>query len=150
MPKVRKTRARVWATILSRPNAINHTAIYETMMESRAWQAIPVKARYLYFEMRRAYGGVPENEYNLMFTYQQAERLTKMSSPTITKMIKHLVDKGFITVEVEGRHKSIANRYAFSDGWKFWGSSPQERESLRVDENLEIVRTGRNVKPNGL
>jgi len=146
MPKVRKTKARELATILSHPQAAQYTAIYEPMLQSPAWKALPVQAKILYFEMRREYAGRVENEYHLSFTYQKAQELTGMSPCTIKKMFRHLTEKGFITVQVDGSSSRTTNFYAFTTGWKSWNRPPQEKATLEANEGLAIAEAGRAAK----
>jgi hypothetical protein len=92
---------------------------HDSMFESKAWQALTVHARAVYFEMVRKFTG--HNENDISFTYAEGEKL--MHQNTFTKAIDQLIDNGFIRIAAHNPHNSKCNIYAFHTAWHNYGTA---------------------------
>ncbi len=114
------------------------TLISESMMNSKAWQALPIKARYLYFEMKRSCAGDKIKAHALVFTYEYAQQF--MNQATFQRSLNHLIEKGFIMLESSGFRKHQPNLYGFSERWKQWGNKYNPNDNPVVKSSIEALK----------
>lgn len=99
------------------PNG-RHLRITLTMMVSEAWLSLSPHAISVYLKFKIKYNG--DNERNLSLTY--SEKPKKMTQRTFTKVLKELVDKGFLDIVEYRRHKREATIFGLSNRWSKYGT----------------------------
>ncbi len=86
--------------------------------ETEAFDGLTIHAKWLYLEFRFKYNG--ENEHNIIFTYQDAEKI--MSKSTFIKSRNQLIERGFIDVIKRGGLEKQPVIYGLSNRWKKYGT----------------------------
>ena len=94
------------------------TYIEHKITNSVPWKDLPIKARYLYFEIRKKWGG--HDRGHIEFTHKEAREF--MVGKTFRTHRDSLIENGFIDVVERGGLWGNKAILALSDRWKKWGT----------------------------
>ncbi|GAI79625.1 unnamed protein product, partial [marine sediment metagenome] len=94
------------------------TAIEHKITDSLPWKDLPIKARYLYFEIRKKWGGLDRG--HIEFTHKEAREF--MVGKTFRTHRDYLIENGFIDLVERGGLWGNKAVLALSDRWKKWGT----------------------------
>lgn len=101
------------------------TKLCNDMLESKAWQSLDFRQRGLYVTLKSKYRKNPrtleDNKDAIVMTTNEALEHYG-DSRTFRKDLDILIDRGFIKQTFNGRPFMKANKYGFSDKWKFYGT----------------------------
>ena len=103
-----------------------YTKICDDMMDSKAWQDLPMRARGLYLELKRKFvskkGGTETNQDDISIVYDEYYKKVYKSKNTLFNDVDFLIENGFIRVTRHGKTARICNLYGFTDTWKKYGT----------------------------
>jgi len=94
------------------------TYIEHNITDSAPWKDLPIQARYLYFEIRKKWGG--RDRGHIEFTFKEAREFMVGNTFKIHK--DNLIENGFIDVVDRGGLWGKKAILALSDRWKKWGT----------------------------
>lgn len=103
-----------------------YTKICDDMMDSKAWEDLPMRARGLYLELKKKFvsknGGENTNQNDISITFDDRFKKAYGSKNTLFKDVDELIENGFIKVIQHGKYARVCNIYGFSDDWKQYGT----------------------------
>lgn len=103
-----------------------YTKICDDMMDSKAWQDLPMRARGLYLELKKKFisknGGTTTNKDDISIVYDDYYKKAYKSKNTLFKDVDALIDNGFIKVVRHGKLARIPNIYGFDSMWQKYGT----------------------------
>lgn len=104
-----------------------YVRITASMIKHPSWIKLKPIAAKLYLYLKLKYKG--QGDRRFICTYEEIEKALGFGDRSITAAFRDLVEKGFITVEENNRHRRKANVYAFSDAWMFHGGITSVKEA---------------------
>lgn len=78
-----------------------HVQLPEWLMQTEAWQTLPLGPRCLYVELKRQYTG--SNNGNVMLSHREAAALLCVSKNTVGPYFRELETRGFTLTKVNHR-----------------------------------------------
>lgn len=103
------------------------TYLENKLTDSAPWKNLPIRACYLYFEIRKKWAG--RDRARIVFTHREAREF--MTENTFKKHRNKLVKNGFIDVVDRGGLWGQKAIFALSNRWKKWGTKDFKEVDLK-------------------
>lgn len=123
-----KKRAAIHQPFEGREPSGRFAKITHDMMKSPAWQALNLRQRGLYLELKARYAqkvmrGVVVESNRDEIVYPQSEWKRHYGDyRTFKGDMECLVNLGFIRITFKGKNVRQPNKYGFTDEWQDWKS----------------------------